>query len=258
MKIYHPGLWKSACSYFLVGNLLTNDVAAGRQILSENPSTHGTNELVSKLQLGEYVDLLRRRITWVLSIFIGVSVCAGMVAARLPNVFRAETVILVDPQKVPDSYVATTVSTSISDRLSTIRQEVMSPTRLNQLITEMGLYSELRGKIPLQDLIVRMQKATTIEVIEAGGQRLSAFRIAFSGGNSQQVAEVANHLASLFIEQNLQARKNQFNGTAQFLDSELQDTKNQLEEKGRQLQDIKSRYLMVLPESKQYHLEAMN
>jgi polysaccharide chain length determinant protein (PEP-CTERM system associated) len=213
---------------------------------------------VSKLQIGEYVDLLRRRITWIAMIFIGISVCAGMVAVRLPNVFRAETVILVDPQKVPDSYVATTVSTSISDRLSTIRQEVMSPTRLSQLITEMKLYPELRGKIPLQDLIVRMQKATTIEVIEAGGQRLSAFRIAFSGANSQQVAEVANRLASLFIEQNLQARKKQFNGTAQFLDSELQDTKSQLDEKGRQLQDIKSRFLMVLPESKQYHLEAMN
>jgi len=217
-----------------------------------------TPDAAYKLQIREYLDLARRRIIWIVLFTLGISVCAAVVAFRLPNVYRAETVILVDPQKVPDSYVATTVSTSISDRLSTIRQEVMSPTRLSLLINELKLYSTLRSKVSLQDLILRMQKATTIEVIEAGGQRLSAFRITFSGSDAQQAADVANRLASQFIEQNLQARKKQFNGTAQFLDSELQDTKKQLEDKGRQLEQIKSRYLMVLPESKQYHLEAMN
>jgi polysaccharide chain length determinant protein (PEP-CTERM system associated) len=50
----------------------------------------------------------------------------------------------------------------------------------------------------------------------------------------------------------------QFTGTSQFLETELQETKQQLETKEHTLQDIKSKYLMVLPESKQYHLEAMN
>jgi succinoglycan biosynthesis transport protein ExoP len=217
-----------------------------------------TPEAGYNLQIREYLDLARRRKTWIILLTLGISVCATVIALRLPNIYRAETVILVDPQKVPDSYVATTVSTSISDRLSTIRQELMSPTRLSQLINELNLYPSIRSKVSIQDLILRMQKSTIIEVIDSGGQRLSAFRIAFSGSDSQEVAKVANRLASLFIDQNLQARKKQFNGTAQFLDSELQDTKRQLEEKGRLLQDIKSRYLMVLPESKQYHLEAMN
>lgn len=206
----------------------------------------------------EYLDLARRRKTWIILFTLGISVCASVIALRLPNIYRAETVILVDPQKVPDSYVATTVSSSISDRLSTIRQELMSPTRLSHLINELNLYPSLRSRVSIQDLILRMQKSTIIEVIDSGGQRLSAFRIAFSGSDPHEVANVANRLASLFIDQNLQARKKQFNGTAQFLDSELQDTKRQLDEKGRLLQDIKSRYLMVLPESKQYHVEAMN
>lgn len=212
----------------------------------------------SNMQIREYFDIARRRKMWVILISLSVIIATVMVARGLPNIYRAETVILVDPQKVPDSYVPSTVSSSITDRLSTIRQQVMSPSQLTRLIDELGLFPELRKKLTDQDLIARMQKATTIEVVDSGGQRLSAFRIAFSGSDPRQVAEVTNRLASMFTERNLKARQQQFNGTAEFLDNELQETKHQLEEKERQLQDLKARYIMDLPESKQYHLEAMN
>jgi succinoglycan biosynthesis transport protein ExoP len=209
-------------------------------------------------QIREYLDVARRRKYWIILLTLGISLCVGVVAIQLPSVYRAETVILVDPQKVPDSVVQATVSGSITDRLSTIRQEVMSPTQLGGLTKELGLYPELRDKVSEQEIVARMQKATTIEVVDAGGQRLSAFRIAFTDTDRTQVARVANRLASLFIERNLRARQQQFNGTSQFLETELQDTKGQLEEKERLLQAVKSRYIMDLPESKQYHLEAMN
>src|SRR5260370_35148287 len=93
-----------------------------------------------------------------------------------------------------------------------------------------------------------MQKSTIIGVVDSGGQRLSAFRIAFTDTNRDQVAPVANRLASLFIERNLQARQKHFNGTSQFLETELQETKRQLEEKEHLLQDSKPRYIMALPE----------
>jgi len=50
----------------------------------------------------------------------------------------------------------------------------------------------------------------------------------------------------------------QFSGTTQFLETELAHTKQQLEEKERLLQELRARYIMDLPESKQYHLETMN
>ena len=226
--------------------------------MNEQPAFTAPGEAGINTQIREYLDLARRRKLWIILLTLGIFVCIAVVAMRLPSVYRAETVILVDPQKVPDSVVPTSVSGTVADRLSTIRQEVMSPTQLGLLTKEMNLYPAIRGKASEQELVARMQKSTTIEVVDSGGQRLSAFRIAFTDTNRDQVAPVANRLASLFIERNLQARQKHFNGTSQFLETELQETKRQLEEKEHLLQDVKARYIMDLPESKQYHLEAMN
>jgi succinoglycan biosynthesis transport protein ExoP len=226
--------------------------------LNEQPSSTALGGAAINTQIREYLDLVRRRKSWIILLTLGISICIAVVALRLPNIYRAETVILVDPQKVPDSVVPTSVSGTVADRLSTIRQEVMSPTQLALLTKEMDLYPTLRGKASEQQLVSQMQKSTSIEVVEAGGQRLSAFRIAFTDTDRNQVARVANRLASLFIERNLKARQQRFNGTSQFLETELQETKRQLEEKEKLLQAVRSRYIMDLPESKQYHLEAMN
>jgi len=226
--------------------------------LSEQTALTASGDAGLNTQIREYLDLARRRKLWIILLTLGISVCICVIALRLPSFYRAETVILVDPQKVPDSVVPTSVSGTVADRLSTIRQEVMSPTQLGLLTKEMNLYPELREKVSDQELVSRMQKSTSIEVVDSGGQRLSAFRIAFTDTDRNQVARVANRLASLFIERNLKARQQHFNGTSQFLEAELQETKHQLEEKEHLLQDVKSRYIMDLPESKQYHLEAMN
>jgi len=226
--------------------------------LNAQPAFTTSGDAGINVQIREYLDLARRRKLWIILLTLGISVCIAVVAIRLPSIYRAETVILVDPQKVPDSVVPTSVSGTVADRLSTIRQEVMSPTQLGLLTKEMSLYPELRDKVSEQELVSRMQRSTTIEVVDSGGQRLSAFRIAFTDTDQNQVARVANRLASLFIERNLKARQQHFNGTSQFLETELQQTKRQLEEKEHLLQDVKSRYIMDLPESKQYHLEAMN
>jgi len=220
-------------------------------------SAHKTERLFGDAQIRDYLKMSKRRKWWIGLTTLAVFLSALVLAVRLPNTYRAETVILVDPQKVPDSYVATTVSSSIADRLTTMQQQVMSPSRLQRIIDEMGLYAELRGHKTPEDIIRIMQGATAIEVVAPSERRLSAFRIAFHGRDPVMTAKVCNRLAALFIEENLQVRAQQFTGTAEFLEAELQNTKQQLEVKERELGRIKSTYVLDLPESKQYHLEAL-
>jgi succinoglycan biosynthesis transport protein ExoP len=201
-----------------------------------------------------YLDILRRRKSLIILMAIGFFCCVAVIARRLPNVYRSETVILVDAQQVPSTYVQTTVSTSIQDRLATIGQQVMSPTRLQKMIDKLGLFPELRGKVSDEQLIQKIQKSTTVEV----GGRLSSFKIAYQGENPEQASEIANELATTFITENLKSREQQFVGTAEFLDAELVETQSKLEAREKQLQAIKSTYIMDLPESKQFHLEALN
>jgi polysaccharide chain length determinant protein (PEP-CTERM system associated) len=203
----------------------------------------------------DYLNIIRRRKAVVMLVTIGFFCCATVIARRLPDVYRSQTVILVDAQQVPSSYVQSTVSTSFQDRLSTIQQQVMSPTRLKNMIEKNGLFPGLRAKVSEDALIQKVQKSTSVEV--AAGH-FSSFKIAYQGNNPKEVSQIANQLAETFITENMQARQAQFSGTAEFLDNQLQETKSQLEVKERQLQGIKSTNVMDLPESKQFHLEALN
>ena len=65
----------------------------------------------------------------------------------MPDRYKASTTILVDPQKVSEKYVSSTVNSDPAQRLTTITQQVLSTTRLQQIIDDMQLYPELHGKV---------------------------------------------------------------------------------------------------------------
>ena len=209
------------------------------------------------LQLQDYVEILRRRKLWILMTALGVFVMGVVVANRLPSVYHSETVIVVDPQQVPDSMVQSSVTSSSVDRLSMIRQLVQSPTRLSTLIDQLHLFSDLKKKQDEQQIVTGMQKAISIEVADSGSQRLSAFKIGYTSRDPREAATVANALASMVIHESLKAREHQFSGTEEFLQNELAETKKKLEVKEAEVSQIKTQYIDKLPESKQFHLEAL-
>src|SRR5262252_9300752 len=153
------------------------------------------NELLETFDLREYWTIAKRRKWWIVLPALGMLCCLAAFAWRLPNVFRAETVIMVDPQQVPDKFVASTVSSTIADRLSTIKEQVLSPTRLGRLIDAMGLYPQLRGRRTQQEIVSAMQQSVTVDVVAPGGGRLSAFKISFRGKDPVEVARVTNEIA---------------------------------------------------------------
>jgi polysaccharide chain length determinant protein (PEP-CTERM system associated) len=221
-------------------------------------SSPGQDNPLAELQLRDYLAIGRRRKWWIIFAWAAVLITTTVAVLHLPNVYHSETTILVDPQQVPSTYVASTVATSVMDRLSTIRQEILSPTRLKLLVDRLGLYGELVSQGKEQEIVAKLQKSITVDVVDAGGQKLSAFRIGYSGREAAETARVANELAATVITENLKARQQQFLGTADFLDNELQDTKKQLETKEADLGRMKATFIMDLPESKQFHLEALS
>ena len=188
---------------------------------------------------------------------LGIFVLGVVVAKRLPNVYHSETVIVVDAQQVPDSVAPTVVSNNILDRLSTIRQLVLSPTRLTALNEQIHLFPNLQQRPDRQQLIAGMQKSINIEITDSGNQRLSAFKIGFTSRNPREAATVANALADMVIKESVRSREHQFTGTEEFLENELEQTKRQLELKEGEVSRIKAQYIQDLPESKQFHLEQL-
>lgn len=223
--------------------------------MSQSPATPNNSALFGELNVHDYLAILKRRLFWIVLPAIAVVVSTTIVVWRLPNLYRSETTILVDPQKVPDSYIKATVTQNLADRLSTIQEQVTSPAALKKLIDTMGLYPDLKKRLGEQDVIRLMQASITVEPVTSMGTQLSAFRIAFKGRNPVEAAQVTNQIAALFIEQNLKVREQQSYGTADFLESELQKTSQDLQQKESELAATRSRYLQDLPESEQFHIQ---
>lgn len=181
---------------------------------------------------------------------MAVSAATFLVARRMPNVFTSETLVLVNPQKVPDTYVRATVTGDVRNRLGTLSQQILSATRLQRIIETLNLYPEERKTAAREDVISRMRGDISVNVISDYGasQDLQAFRISYRGAEPQLVAKVTQDLANLFIDENLKARTAQATGTSEFLTSQLGETLKNLEVQEGALKNFKMRHVGEMPE----------
>ena len=88
---------------------------------------------------GTYMRIAWRK-RWLLALPLLLSTAASVVALQyLPRVYRATTLILVQPPNIPSEYVKPTVRTE--EGLKTIQQQVTSRTRLEQVARDLNLFS---------------------------------------------------------------------------------------------------------------------
>ena len=172
-----------------------------------------------------------------------IALATVVVAHYLPNRYRSETVILVVPQQVPESYVRSTITTKIEDRLQSISQQILSRTRLERIIQDFNLYERERQVGIMEDVVERM-RSRDIKVETLKGD---AFRIAFIGDNPVTVMRVTDRLASHFIDENLRDREILAQGTSQFLTVQLEEARRRLIEQEQKLEVYRLQHSGELP-----------
>ena len=146
-----------------------------------------------------------------------------------------------------------TVTSTIQERLQSIGQEIMSRTRLEQVIAEFKLYQDEARSKTKEEIIELMRKNIRVEIKGKEGY----FTIAYIGEDPKQVAMIANKLSSLFIEENLKLREQQAMGTTEFLGNELESTKAKLEEQEKSITEYKTKHMGELPEQKDSNLKVL-
>ena len=208
-----------------------------------------------------YLRLIWHRKWLVLGTFLLVSVMAtscGHLTDEGPS-SSSETVILVDPQKVPDRYVKSTVTGDVRNRLGNLSQQILSATQLQKIIEKLNLYSQDRKILAREDVISKMRKDIAVNVVTefSAGPDLQAFRIGYSGSDRSLVAQVANELATLFIDENLKTRERQATGTTDFLKSQLEDARKTLEAQEEKLRDFRMRHIGEMPEQQTATLQVL-
>jgi uncharacterized protein involved in exopolysaccharide biosynthesis len=104
-------------------------------------------------------------------------------------------------------------------------------------------------KNPLDEVVQTMRKDIWVK-LERGwaGNKPDAFRVGYQGKEPAVVAQVANQIANLFIEENLRARAGQAEGTSEFLSTQVAEAKKKLDSLETAVREYKSRFNGELPE----------
>jgi succinoglycan biosynthesis transport protein ExoP len=194
----------------------------------------------------------RRRKLLAILVFAGTLAGALTITASLPSVYRSAATVLVERQQVAETFVRSSVTGELDTRLETISQEVLSRPRLQALIERFDLYPKLRRRVSLEAAIEQARHDIKVELrgVEPMGGRGTtvAFAVSFRGQDPETPAQVANALASFYVDENLKLRGRQASDTAQFLKVQLDETRQRLDAEEQRIGDFKRRHAGELPE----------
>jgi polysaccharide chain length determinant protein (PEP-CTERM system associated) len=185
--------------------------------------------------------------------FLAVSTGTVVVSRQIPDRYRSEALMVVVPQRVPESYVRSTVTSRVEDRLNALRQTVLSRTQLETVIRDLNLYPDLKPTVSMEEAVRHMRADVLIDVV-----RGDSFRIAYTAVDPRTAQRVAERLASQFNEENLRDRASLADATTEFLGSQLDEARRRLVQHEQKLADYKLRHAGELPSERNANLQVLN
>ena len=193
----------------------------------------------------EYLQIPLRRPWHVAIPFVAVTLLAVGFSLTITKTYTSSTLILVESDKVPESFLneGTRDAAAARPRLQTIRQEILSRTRLERILEEINPYPERTGKAPLTSIVEGMRGSIAINV-----KGNDSFSLEYTHRDPKMAQAVTARLATLFIEESSQARKTQVEVTGEFIESQLTEARQKLEEKEKALRQYKESRMGRLPE----------
>jgi polysaccharide chain length determinant protein (PEP-CTERM system associated) len=200
-------------------------------------------------------DILRivlRRKWLILLPLVAVSAATVVFTSGLPDEYRSETTILVVPQRVPESYVRSTVTTRIEDRLQSLKQQINSRSLIERTIEALKLPVDYSKPAAMEVAVERLRAHIDVSPV-----RGDAFTISFVSRDPQLAKAVTEQLTSFFIEENKRDRSALADGTSDFLQGALDDARSRLIAQEKKLEAYRLEHAGELPSQASTNLQAL-
>lgn len=209
------------------------------------------------LSVQDYAGILKRK-WWIVAIpaVIFPIIGYGMTFLIQPQ-YVSQTLVLVEQQKVPDSYVKPVITEDLTQRLASMREQILSRSRLQPIIERFNLGAN--SKMSMDDRIDQTRKNIGIAPIQSDIARgLPGFFISFKAADPRTAQLVCGEITSLFVSANLSDRAASAAGTTEFLKSQLDDAKAKLDEQDARLAKFQQTYVGKLPGSETGNINMMS
>ena len=156
------------------------------------------------------------------------------------------------------------ITADFTQRVQTLSQEVMSPSRLRPVIQSLALVKpEEEGKL-IEDIQQNMPVEPGDHLDERGRCRgrtagakkkkpsatdepVPGFNVSYTDSNAIRAQKICNAMTSLIVDENLKIACRSRQSTTEFLGRQLEDAKRALDDQDAKLADFKKQYMGQFP-----------
>jgi succinoglycan biosynthesis transport protein ExoP len=211
------------------------------------------------LDLGRYLDVVRRRhLIFLLLLLMGWALVWGS-SWLLPARYKSTTLILVEEPAMPKNYVVPNISDNLQDRLQSITQQILSRTRLLLIIDKLHLYQSVRHPLTADERVDRMRKDILVDLVkDERTNSISGFKISYTAPNPYIAQQVTKELTSLFIDENTKARTQESENTTQFIQAQLETARVSLSEQDAKVKEFQAMHQGALPSQETANLQILS
>src|ERR1035437_1131546 len=208
----------------------------------------------------EYGAMVVRRKWWILGpLFFGWLLVFAS-AWVIPAKYASESVVLVEPPKVPKGLVTPNVEVDLADRVQSMSTQILSRTRLLNLIEKFHLYPSYANSP--DDQVEKMRDDVKFELVQAPSskpnQELIAFKLAYKAPDPVIAQKVNAALTSFFVDENVRASQEQSEATTLFLDSQVKVLAQTLADEEAKVRAYEAQHDGSLPQQLQSNIQILN
>jgi polysaccharide chain length determinant protein (PEP-CTERM system associated) len=217
-----------------------------------------------ELSMDDYLAMLRRRLRVILIPVLLAPLAGFLVSYVFPPKFTSQSTVLVEGQKVPDSLVQSVITADFTQRIQTLSQQVLSPSRLRPVIESLNLakpdeenklISDIQQNMSVQPVITSMSAAANAAGISGAKKKkasasegpLPGFNVVYIDSNAVRAQRICNAMTSLIVDENLHSRAEVASSTTDFLSRQVEDAKRAIDDQDAKLANFKRQYMGQLP-----------
>ena len=210
--------------------------------------------------IDDYWKIVVRRKWWILGpLFFGWLIVFAS-AWIIPAKYTSESMVLVEPPKVPSNLVPPNVEVDLADRVQSMQAQVLSRTRLLTLIERFHLYPNDAGS--QDDQVRNMRDDVKMDLVQTPTntgrqQELVAFKISYAAKDPSVAQKVTIALTSFFVDENVRASQEQSEATTLFLDSQVRALGQALQDNEDKVRAFEAQHEGSLPQQLQSNIQIL-
>jgi uncharacterized protein involved in exopolysaccharide biosynthesis len=222
-----------------------------------------------ELTMDDYLAMVRRRLKVILIPVLLAPLAGFLVSYLFPAKYTAQSLVLVEGQKVPEGIVQPVITADLTERIATLQQQVLSQSRLQPMLERVGLakpgqnidelVDSIRNNMTVEPVETDLEQISTGSKKKGGSQGtpLPGFYVNYTASSARQAQQLCNELTGLLLEENLRSREDVARGTTDFLSKQLDDTKRNLDDLDSKLAAFKKQYIGQLPGDEDNNLKIL-